>query len=536
MIIIGYKKLKISAVLFAAIPILFFFIGWLNLPAAAITSVLLIVSVVFFWRNSSNDDGFKNSVSVTYKSLLLIAFISLLWCFMAGLGGFVNQTADHKIRNMIITDMTLKSWPVTYNDGKNLLCYYVAFWTVPTAVGKMVYSISSNATAALMCSNILVLLQSTIGIFITFLCAVLLTQNKKGSRVLMTVLIFIFFSGLDVVASMVIFDTQSDYECWARLYYFQSNTTDLYWIYNQTIPIWPITLCLINEKHMKDFIFLGLLTLPHGPFSLIGIVIFCICKGIATLIEARKNSKIGEEIKNIFSLQSIASILSLVPVFALYYTANVMLRNNRTETNIYSDSYSGFRFHQYIVDSAQYKLYDDLVEAIVLYVLFMIFELLVFAIPLIKLQKGYQKTVTVCVTAFLFVIPLFNMGHGYDFCMKVPVPLLTYICICVSEYLCNNWPQKIKLKSFDDIKKLITKNKAAVYLFVVLYLGSLTSLSCIGNQAVLTIQKIANHETCDMGFNYSVIHTLEEENENGNFFAVNFKESNYYKYFSKKVP
>ena len=116
---------------------------------------------------------------------------------------------------------------------------------------------------------------------------------------------------------------QNDHmEWWADLFQFSSNTTCLFWVYNQTVPVWPIVLCLINEKHMKDFAFLALLAFPHGPFPFVGIFIFCIMKAILLIFKAQKEKTLAKEIQLMLSPQNFISSFSILPVFALYFTSN----------------------------------------------------------------------------------------------------------------------------------------------------------------------------------------------------------------------
>ena len=180
MVEVSYCTLKKAAAIFTGIPILIFFLGWLNILAACVCSLLLCGAFFFSFRNMGAEDGERTKMQISRKSLLILWLTAVGWCVLAGQGSLLNQTSDHVIRNQIITDLTLKPWPVTYYEGKNLLCYYIAYWLLPCFLGKLVFLVSGSTYVALQISNIILLIQSSIGVFLTFLLIDLLTASKKG--------------------------------------------------------------------------------------------------------------------------------------------------------------------------------------------------------------------------------------------------------------------------------------------------------------------------------------------------------------------
>ena len=333
---ISYRHLKKASALFAGIPIFLFFWEWLSVPAAIIFTVLLAATFLFSFRNISDDDGTYTSVQISRKQLLLLGVIAFLWCIVAGQGSVFNQTSDHTIRNRIITDLTLKSSPITYENDEKMLSYYITYWMIPCSIGRIVFLLSGNTVVSLAVSNVMLLLQSTAGGFLTFLLTALLTSKEKKTRPVFSAFLFMCFSGLDVIGTFLVDysaeSLQSDHmEWWAALFQFSSNTTCLFWVYNQTLPVWILTLCLINEKHMKDFAFLALLAFPHAPFPFVGLFVFCITKAVLIILQAVKEKKLAEEIHLMLSPQNFISCFAVIPVFASYFTANEIVTGEAGE-------------------------------------------------------------------------------------------------------------------------------------------------------------------------------------------------------------
>lgn len=48
-------------------------------------------------------------------------------------------------------------------------------------------------------------------------------------------------------------------------------TTCLFWVFNQTVVPWLMTLCVLNEKSVENYALLGLLALPFGPLPFVGL-------------------------------------------------------------------------------------------------------------------------------------------------------------------------------------------------------------------------------------------------------------------------
>ncbi|MGN1416345.1 MAG: hypothetical protein ACI4XF_05855 [Oscillospiraceae bacterium] len=536
MVNVDYKKLKLSVIIYTVLPIIFFYVGWLNTAAAIIFTLLILAAAAFSMRRAGSADGEREGISVSKRNLVILAAIAFAWCFFGGQGGFVSQTSDHLIRNKIISDMILKDWPVTYCDGQNMLCYYIAYWTIPTSLGKAVFLISGSEFAGLLTGNITLLLQSFAGVFLTFLLVCVLTCKNSSPRPILAAVMFILFSGLDIIGLILTGQSAGadHYEWWASHFQFSSNTTCLYWVYNQTIPIWPLMLCLINEKKMKDFAFLGLLAFPYGPFPFVGIVLFCLIKAAILLVDGAKEKNMRSEIMSALSLQNIISVFAVAPVFILYFTSNIILNSGNSQGSAVQDEiYTGFRLHNVLTGIVAEGDIFGFLSFLGTHFLFILLEVGIYSILTVIAYKNRERTMIIAVTVLLMMIPFFQIGYSYDFAMRVSIPGLVYICIMMIRLIHDNLPDG----RIGDLIGLFRKNRFLAAACLVMFFGSLTPIREIQRELFNTIEYAVRSDDGPeyfSGFDYDRIITLEDENQNGNFFAVNYKGSPFYKYLCKK--
>lgn len=440
MIEIKYRLLRNLLVLYLAIPIIIFFMSWLN-PLPAILFTLGLTAAVFFIMKDRNEEYFKaDSLRISKKHLILIAVIAFAWCFLAGQGGFMHQSGDHVIRNVIMKDLVRLNWPVTYRDGSDLLCYYIAHWMVPASAGKIAYLISGSIKAGYAVCNVVLLLWSTLGCFLTLTLFTLMTCFRRNVNVFVSIFIFILFSGADIIHSSWL--QRDHFEWWIWFFQYSSISTCLFWVYNQAIAAWIVTLCIINENNVKNFALIGLLALPYAPLPLIGIVYICVVKGFVLLFEGRRNRKFSTFLMQIFSPQNLLGVLTIATVYILYYMSNMVIMNENPNLN------TGFRFlGNFAADFTSHDL-SRITQAIYLYAEFILTEFGLLAICLHKYMK--KDFVYKFVVVSLLFIPLFQVGIAHDFCMRVSIPGLIYICFAAASFIQQELSDKEKIHAFSD--------------------------------------------------------------------------------------
>lgn len=517
---INYSKLRLAAVLYGILPIIIFFIGWIKLAWTLIFSVLLILAVFFMIKNTNDNDAEYKSMTIPVKNVVLIGIIALVWCLIAGQGDFMHQSTDHIIRDAIFRDLVRRPWPVIYSNDQ-MLSYYIAHWMPPAAIGKLVFTITGSTFAGYLSGNIAMLIWSSIGVFITLMLLVMITARGNKLHPFIAVFGFILFSGLDIIGSFMTGNYNPTHlEWWRGLAQFSSVTTCLFWVYNQTIVSWMMTLCLINEKKPENFALLGFIIFPYGPFPFIGTVILCLVKAAVIFSESIKSKTFKDTlIKDTLTLQNILGTAAIAPVHMLYFTANAIISNNAYYDNVKVNT--GFRFHEEILDS-------NVFLSIMGMLLFFLIEagcfLLVIFFNDIK-KKHFNKVLYICSVLLMFV-PLFQVGKSKDFGMRVSIPLMLFICIEFIRTVMENLPEKKEITSLDSFIRTKPILAAAVLVFA---LGTATPITEYVREVTATITA-----GIDLNAEYYFQESLEYWDEINNFAAIGYEDSAYYKIFSKK--
>lgn len=516
-----YKNIKFLALLYAGIPIVIFMLGWLNIIFAALFSAVFALAIIFSMRKMKDDDGEIKEFKLSKKKFFIIIAIALLWCILAGQGGFVHQTSDQEIRNAILYDLIVKPWPVTYNNGEAVLSYYITHWMVPAVFGKLVFFISGGSCfAAYLAGNIALCLWSSFGVALVLLLFSMMANTGKKSYPIMAVIGFIFFSGLDIIGSVLLKSNISGLhlEWWVYFFQYSSNTTCLFWVYNQTIVTWLMMLIIINEKKMKDLAVAGIMIFPYGPFPFVGAFVICIIKVIEKLKNKFKEHELGKGFKDLFSPQNLMSVLSVAPVFILYFISNQIVSN---QTGSFDNT--GLRLHDNIMLVFNYfvpswKFISRYLMFILKYILFVILE---FGIFTFIMRKNHKNDILFLgINISLLIIPLIQIGEKYDFSMRVSIPGIEYICLMFFRYIFEKLDTLPKEISFKTLKKQFS----VIAAIVLLTIGAITPAFEFGRETSLTFINGIDYEE-----QYSNPKSFDNMDYGYNFTNEHYKDSAFYK-------
>ena len=230
------KYIQLFAYAYLCIPVLQFLLGWVR-PILSIPVAIAIVYCLI--RNIQKTTPMQAGLFSNHRKLLLILAILFVWVVSSGIGGLVWQNRwDHMYRNAIFRDLVVYDWPVVNlaGDTPRGLCYYIGFWLPSAAVGK-IFGFSVG--------YLFQIVWALIGVVLAFL----LISEYLGAVNFKTLLLFLFFSGLDIIP-FVLYNVHfgNAGEILSRLlqgehlelllfqFNSSSNLTLLYWLYNQTIP------------------------------------------------------------------------------------------------------------------------------------------------------------------------------------------------------------------------------------------------------------------------------------------------------------
>ena len=505
-ITIKFNILAFFSLLYIIVPILIFFLGWLKLPYALTLILMLCFSVTLFLRSIDTEKSF----SISKTTLWFIIFASFIWILSTGIGGFWVQKWDQHARNAVLHDLIDYSWPVIYPETGNALVYYFTFWLVPALFGKI-----GGWTIA----NIVLVIWSTCGIVLILLLLYFLLNIKSLKQTIVMFFIMVSFSGLCFLtwefADAIGWhsfglgggygwtDLISDKSGYGYGYQFTPNTALLKWVFNQTIVPWIITvLFLIFYNKIETYAILGVLLLPYSPIPFVGIFTLMVLSALAYL----KIHGVQNTVKGAFSIANITAIISIIPIFYLFYKCNVAANG--------AASNSGFGLYV--------PLHAFTIKRIFVLLIFYFTE---FGLYCILLHKEYKKNpLFYFVILSLILIPNFKIGIGHDFCMRACIPSLFILMVFIINYLLNH---------FYDI---LYKNVRLLLIIICLSFGS---LSTIGDYLVDIKTIRETHEFPVIADDVKTFSFRPVFNDPEIFYTINFLSPDpysnaFFKYFSRQ--
>ncbi|MBR3627485.1 MAG: hypothetical protein IKN42_01405, partial [Elusimicrobia bacterium] len=367
--------------------------------------------------------------------IFIILFFSLLWCYFAGIGGLWYQSSDYNWRNAIFRDLITHSWPLYYNTMDAALVYYIGYWLPSAVLAKIFLFISSKASFYI--GNNSLLIYSVFGIFLVFLHVIKAVKVNSYLKVCLVILIMILFSGMDIVGFyfvnghryVMLFFKRCVWhiEWWTYMFQFSSFTTVLFWVFNQGIFAWLMTLLFYNNKSkVKNFCLIAVLCFFCAPLPFIGLSVFLAAYTIKFLFYGCKRKQIKKYITGIFSVQNCISVFVIMPIICLYFISNRSIESNGI-VNLMSRN--NISFYNFILQMLEFFI----IEA---------------GIYLFLIAKKYKTNLIFYITLIsLFCYPFIKVGGDRDFCMRASIPALLILFILIIKFLFDKYNfKKYKLR------------------------------------------------------------------------------------------
>ena len=263
-----HKAVVLMTYIYLALPMIIFLLGWCQSLVGIPLAGVCVWSLVLCFRNRENyiELNWKLSQADKWKLVVIVAVI-FAWVALSGVGGYAWQNADHASRNGMLSILVDYKWPPTTEERG--FAYYVGTWLPAALVGKI--SDLDKAYAALF-------LWIVLGVSLVY--ALICIWRKK--IVLWPLMILIFFSGLDIVGSYIFTDNAvpiwgtEHLEWWAAKFQYKlqytSNTSQLYWVFNQAIPVWLVMILLFMDEPSKNMIWVSTLVAITSTLPFIGVV------------------------------------------------------------------------------------------------------------------------------------------------------------------------------------------------------------------------------------------------------------------------
>lgn len=357
--------------------------------------------------------------------IAVVGFV-LMWTYFGGLNGFFFQSSDWDCRNAIYHDLIELEWPVIYESTGAALVYYIGHWLPPALVGKAVLWLTGSIQWAWLLGKMAFWVWTCVGLMLVI--GLLFCFLKAGDRRkrIWAVILFVGFSGMDIIGAiykgnlgwLLSYDVMH-LEWWSK-YQFSSITTCVYWVFNQAVIPWIITLCFLMENDPRNYVFYCTACLLCGPLPCVGLVICMIVQAAAYVIG---NWKRKGTWKRFFSPVNLASLLCVFPFIAAY-----ILANNAVGAAGISDT-AQIALVQFPFFSQQYwdkELLCFLAVEVGCYLFFLF--------PTHKKDPLFYALIVTFVIA-----PYIHIGATNDFCMRASVPGILILMLYVNEHLLNHF-------------------------------------------------------------------------------------------------
>ncbi len=480
---------------YVLLPIVTFMLGWLKVFYSIPICVLLVLLGIRVWREMANEGVECQLFTRDTKAFWLFTVgATIIWVYLSGIGSFVFQNDDYWVRNPIFRDLSTLKWPVVYDLSKESarvqeLCgdttvafsYYFCWWLPVSAVSKLFHL--NDAARGVVLS-----VWAVLGVLTVFY--LICRKLRKCSWIIPVV--FVFFSGLDYIPAKLLnaeLDATAHIEWWAGFFQYSSNTTLLFWVFNQAIPIWVLMALLLQLNDNRNIAALSSLVFAYSPWATFGMVPIAIAASV----------KKGKTLKLFNPLNICIPILMLV-VFGSFY-----IGGGGSEGKI----------------GLVFTVYDASNRRILLsYLVFLLFEVLVYFAVLGKEAYKYELYKTVLVELLLF--PLIVV-RDFNFVMRGTIPALFLLTYYVIRYL-------IEKKNEEDREIKVRY----IALVVVLFLGSINPLHEINRTVRNTMQSDYFLQESVVSFANMQIeddHLIATAREQ--FFVYDYEDSFFFKYLGR---
>ena len=387
------------------------------------------------------------------------------------------------------------------------MVYYIGYW-LPAALFAKIFVKVSDLFSFFM-GNVFLFFYSIFGVFLFFAHLLKAVKVKNFSSAAAAFFIFIFFSGMDVVGAShpVLYDSSLAFrslhlEWWSHLWQFSSMTTVLFWVFNQGLPAWLMTMIFYNNrKDIKNFALIGLLCFFFAPLPFAGLAVFLIFYTIKFAVKKISGNKIKFLLKQIFSVQNIISVFFITPVIFLYFTSNQSAESSGT--------YLFFPAHEISI--------PFIIKG------FIYFFFLEAAAYFILIFKQY-KTNLIYYLSFvsLIIIPFITVGGSLDFGMRASIPALVLLSVMVIKFLLRKYNMNRRRISY-------------IFLCLCLFFGFVTPATefARGIKDVVIHKEILRAADGIKTFEGKMMYDYNGRLAYGNFVTVNPKKKTFFKIFAK---
>jgi len=398
-------RLELTALAYLLAPMGLFLWGWWRWPVALIASGLLVLTGHSVLRQRR-----RESAQFDARIWFVLAVVALLWVGASGLLGALPLNRDWSIRMVVLRDLTLGNWPVSYGDlqgGESVLRFSMGYYLVPAALGGWLGGVGA--------ARALLGLWTVLGVLLFFALAVQSWPRRQTGTVAGLLALLMLFSGMDIVGFLLgrahVPQLGDHIEWWTPWLQYSSQTTLLFWAPNHALPAWLGALLVWRHR------LAGLATAPAALFVTAAALWSPLaCLGLLPLFTL--SALRGGALRLMKELAS-GPVLAMLPVLGLigvFVTFGIVREVLPTESRALA-TVAGVsaNWHEWIV-----------------------FELLEWGLLACTLvaagprRLGWEFWAS-CL--LLLVLPLLRFGPGNDLVMRGGIAPLTLLMLCVGKSL-----------------------------------------------------------------------------------------------------
>ena len=456
---ISYKLFLILSIIYLALLVVIFFLGYLKIFYGILFSAILITGAFFAVRDCMrNPDGntlkAKTHSSFRLSFIVIAAIFALTVTVINGVGEYVWGPFDHAYRRAIFNDLINYKWPIIYDPATQSnpevikvlnitnnqgFVYYFTYWLPSATVGKLFGFAAGNITLVIW---------NSLGIFLTIIG--MCKYIKKASYG--TLFMFLCFSGLDVIPYLI--NTIHPYSGWAWLegwvpyISFISNFNNLENVYHQAVPCYLIITLILLTKNNRSIGLIASLMFAYSPWATIGLVIPSAVRLLSGDLYASDRKK---TLTNIFTFNNLAIPALMLFSFGTFYGSKSSALHMR-----------GFLW----------EFLGSIPKFILVYVLLFVVEVL----PALIFVAGKHKKDPMLWSAIavLLICPFYFMSEGNNLVMRGSMPALFILCIFMAERIADYTTEDEKARLSGRKIGLKANLERAAFSFVIIGMSFVT--------------------------------------------------------------
>ena len=205
--------------------------------------------------------GWRGSWPLSARMTLFCLVLGLLWAGATGSHHLVYSSADWQIRDAVLRDLGAEAWPVAYFDADRgvewLLRAPLGFYMPAGLVGRV---------AGFAASQVALWAWTGLGFALVLMLLALLARavapTRPGRGFAVMAGVFILFHGLDILPNIWLdwnFGTGPfaswgrGGEWWPRLFQYSGHVTAILWAPNHAMPAWLLALVVLRHGRNPDF-------------------------------------------------------------------------------------------------------------------------------------------------------------------------------------------------------------------------------------------------------------------------------------------